>query len=744
MYYNLIDKLTHKFSGISSIETDGFLFFITDVPVKPLLYNQDEAIFNFDSNKWMYKFEEAPIAIDETPYSLIDYNAFSVIYGNHIFPKNGTTVLTKSTEISVLIPCYNKSDYIIECVESCLNQTLSPKNIVVLLMDEKSIKLKDTLQSLDSSVICIESERMNVCKARTTLVNKHCPTDWFIFLDADDTLSTNCIEELYKMDCSLSYATVMDEESSEYDVEDLIPLKYGHPSNSLTLNMTCLMNKQIFNDIGLDESLCNGGEDFDFNIRAFSDTNYKVGVSYKACYKYRKCDGLSHKRDFFESHFRAVVKNIEFLHSEFVSYNGYNYLEDKFYNNPSIDTLYRIIGCDYDIMIAEKRDLIKYKLYLSKYRTPLSRYSDDDFVYLNTDTGYGLEPYMLLNKTFDVLFLVNVNENNMLCDIPMIINKTILSEIEGMSGWDRINYLVDNYSCFDFYDMYETKSFSEIYQELKRSDIKDEVVKEQLRVLSLDKESNLDEKFSKNDVPTRISFFLHKQCNLQCEYCYQLDNEYSPLTDDEIYNNFDIALSMCEKKYKNIRVQLLGGEPTIWSDYLIEKLLKRLENYRTITIFSNGTNRDSLWYKCDKVIINKHVTDWEEHPENMLRRNLLPMEHPTIVITNNNIELLGKYLEDIPLFRCFNPSPCTGSPDPSLDLSEENVERLARLIDKYRLDIENNLCYSNRVIEIDCNNFMGKYCCKYQDSVPYDKIEQDDTQCLNCSLYKFKKEVNYE
>lgn len=738
MYYNLIDKLTYKFSGISSIETDGF--FITDVPVKPLLYNQDEAIFNFDSNKWMYKFEEAPISIDETQYSLINYHT-SKIYINTIYPKNGNIVLEKSSDISVLIPCYNKYDYIVECVESCLNQTLSPKNIVVLLMDEKSIKLKDILQSLDQSVICIESERMNVCKARTTLVNKYCPTDWFIFLDADDTLSENCIEVLYKMDCSIAYASVNNDDN-DMEIADMIPIKYGFPSTSLTLNMTCLMNKQIFNEIGLDESLCDGGEDFDFNIRAFSNTKYKIGITYEAWYNYRTVfGGLSKKKEFFESFAKAVLKNLEFLHSEFVSYNGYNYIEDEFYKNPTIDTLYKSIGGDLDIVIAEKRDLIKYKLYLSKYHDPMTKYTDEDFVYLNTDKK--VEPYALINKTFDVLFLENVNENNIFEDIPMLINKDILPNIEGMEGWNLLNYLVDNYACFDLYDINKVKTFEDIYEEMKASKNKNKVIQEQIRLLSLDKE-NVKDKSIKDDVPTRLSFFLHKQCNLQCEYCYQLGKDYTPLSDDEIYSNFDIALSMCEKKYKNIRVQLLGGEPTIWSDYLIKKLLKRLENYRTITIFSNGTNRDSLWYKCDKVIINKHVTDWEDHPENMLRRNLLPMEHPTIVITNNNIDLLEKYLEDIPLFRCFTPSPCAGSPDPSLDLSEENVERLARLIDKYTLSIEENLCYSNRVIEIDCNNFMGKYCCKYQDSVPYNKIEQDNTQCLNCSLYKFKKEVNYE
>lgn len=727
MYYNLIDKETHKFSGITSIKNDGFLY--TNVPVKPLLYNQDEAVFDFNSNTWTYNFEKCKSAINETPYSLIGYYASSLYYP--LYPKNGSIILPKEKDISVLIPCYNKSDYIEECVISCLHQTMPPKNIVILLMDEKSIKLKDTLQSLDESVICIESERMNVCKARTSLVNLYCPTDWFIFLDADDTLSENCIGVLYNMDCSLSYVVFHEE-----GIHDIIPNNFGLPSTSLTLNMTCLMNKKIFNDIGLDESLCNGGEDFDFNIRAFSDTNYKIGVTYDAWYNYRNdSNGLSKRKEFFESHFKAVVKNIEFLHSEFVTYYGYKYIENEFYKNPTIDTLYNLIGSDYDIIVAEKRDLIKYKLYLSKYHDPLSKYSDDEFVYLNTDVR--VDSYDLINKTFDVLFLENVNESNIFEDIPMLINKSILPYIEGKKGWNLINYLVDNYSCFDIYDITKVKTFEEIYEEMKQSVDKNDVIQEQLRLLSLKKVDNINEKISKDDNYITLSLSLHKQCNLLCDYCYQSGYDISPLSDDEIYCNFDKALTYFENKYKVIHIQLLGGEPTIWTDYLINKILDRLDKYRNIMVFSNGTNRDSLWYKSDKVMIQKHVTDWEKHPENVMRKNLLVNEIPALVITNDNISLLEKYIEEFPEFRGFIPLPCMGSPNPSQNLTDENIRRLLDNNNDCYLT-SNDMCEVYNTIDIDCVNMQGRYCCKYPNSVIYTDIKEDYTQCEKCPLNKYR------
>jgi len=106
--------------------------------------------------------------------------------------------------ISIIVPCYNQSKFLIECVDSCLNQTIVPSEIVVLLMDEKSIDLSNILQKKSTIIKCIESEKMFLSEARNKLVSL-VTSDYFIPLDADDTLPENFLEEVSKINADVVY-----------------------------------------------------------------------------------------------------------------------------------------------------------------------------------------------------------------------------------------------------------------------------------------------------------------------------------------------------------------------------------------------------------------------------------------------------------------------------------------------------------------------------------------------------------
>ena len=109
----------------------------------------------------------------------------------------GTYAKPKEKEITILIPCWGKAEYIEETVKSCVNQTMKAYQIIVLLMDEESQKLKDKLENLCDNVKCIIHERLLISAARNYLVSI-CPTEYFFLLDADDTISPNALEECYK------------------------------------------------------------------------------------------------------------------------------------------------------------------------------------------------------------------------------------------------------------------------------------------------------------------------------------------------------------------------------------------------------------------------------------------------------------------------------------------------------------------------------------------------------------------
>lgn len=698
--------------------------FFTEKPIKPLSL-KDKAFF-IDGD-WKYEYEELQEAKEET--EMLFSNWFpATFYNEEIYPENGNIILDKSQDISILIPCYNKSEYITECVKSCINQTLKPKEIVVLAMDKDSQSLKLILEDLSDNVKVICSERMNVCKARTTLVNGLCSTDWFVFCDADDLLEEHCLEYLYKEEASVVFPSIyMIKEFGQPKYDDnlpnaVVPYKNGHHSACMNLNMTALMNKQIFNEVGLDEDLCDGGEDFDFNVRLLAMKKYKVSCIWSTWYYYRVTDGLSKKTAFFRSHFKAVKKNLDFLHNEYVKIKGYHDCEDRFYHNPSLLNLRR--HTDYTWLVAEKRDMLEAKRIASRRKEPLCAYSPEQFIGVGIDFIDGL---LVLGKTFDVMFLEKPTIKCFKEDIPMIINKDVWSKARLLTGWQRVIFLLENYACFDTDWTSFSTDWEECFEIIKNSKEQTKTLQEQLKLLS----AETVEFKKKGDID--ITFTLHKGCNASCEYCNQGTSHKNSLSDEEMFANFDKAISIAEKKVGKFIPSIIGGEPTLWKDDFVKKILERLKDYPLIKLYTNGFNKNSLWYKTDKVIIKRHVIDWVGKPELFYRENLQKNEIPVIVVTKKDIKDLEQVVSDPRVTVLV--SPCLYSKQIDLDLDSKDFEYLKELGNKYKF-MTNTDCLKGNSKEIDCEKMTGMWCCQIGVGVPLEEMKEDISMCKNCNCYK--------
>jgi len=108
--------------------------------------------------------------------------------------------------ISVIIPCFNVENYIIDCLDSVYNQTYS--NIEVICIDNNSSD--GTLKSLylyqkKHPELMIESEPIpGACAARNKGL-KIAKGEWIQFLDADDLLEKDKIEHQLKLIYSNHY-----------------------------------------------------------------------------------------------------------------------------------------------------------------------------------------------------------------------------------------------------------------------------------------------------------------------------------------------------------------------------------------------------------------------------------------------------------------------------------------------------------------------------------------------------------
>lgn len=700
-YYTMVNT-DGEYSGITTVKLNRMIY--TDVPVKPIT-GDEKAVFNFNTNEWEYEFEAHKMEREDSIYSIIN-SIPATLYTDNIIPLNGSLALEKSTDITVLIPCYGKAKYIEEAVKSCINQTMKPVSIIVLLMDDESIAMKEELESLDTIVTCIVSERLNACASRTKLVNEYCQTDWFILLDADDTLKENFIEETYKVEGSVIVPRkqLMTEDGSTIIYEDVFTKQVylcGNPFIFIFNNLTSLMNKEVFNSIGLDEELCNGGEDFDFVIRLFEQRKYKVAVAGNTCYNYRQCVGLSNLDAFYKSYLNAVVKNLEFLHKEYVAYKGYDKFEDLFYHNPTVETYISFQNYELANIVIDKDTLIKYKLYMSKKRTPLAPYSKDQFIVIGDKE---IPDFMYANKTFDVMFLTELSFYNIFDDngIDMVINKDILPEIEELKGYDLLVYLLDNYACFVENNESERRTNEEIKEQLYKSAEHNVLLKKQIEVAETKpKKYKSREEYT---IPLNINFILHRECNLQCSYCNLGSNRGAgAISDDEMFERFDEALTYIEKKLKgySITIGISGGEPTIWTEYFINKLLDRLKNYRKINLFSNGTNRDNTWYKQDNVCIIEHYVDWKNNPERLNLSNVPINSAQLVVVTRDEVEDVEKVLNVIDNKNVIF-SHCNGSPNKEENLTSEDLDRLYEILDDNNVVVRDD-CSTGSSVEIDLN-----------------------------------------
>ena len=100
-------------------------------------------------------------------------------------------------KVSIIIPAYNVEKYIEKCLNSAINQ--SEKDIEIVVVDDGS---SDTTGMLiarmaekDKRIIFIPQKNTGVSGARNNAI-KHTTGEYLLFLDSDDWLEHNAVEEL--------------------------------------------------------------------------------------------------------------------------------------------------------------------------------------------------------------------------------------------------------------------------------------------------------------------------------------------------------------------------------------------------------------------------------------------------------------------------------------------------------------------------------------------------------------------
>ena len=100
---------------------------------------------------------------------------------------------------SIILPVYNGENFIARAIESVLNQTF--ENFELLIIDDGSIddslEICNSFRLEDSRITIISKINTGVSNSRNIGLNNS-RGDYILFLDADDFLAPDCLEQVYK------------------------------------------------------------------------------------------------------------------------------------------------------------------------------------------------------------------------------------------------------------------------------------------------------------------------------------------------------------------------------------------------------------------------------------------------------------------------------------------------------------------------------------------------------------------
>lgn len=113
--------------------------------------------------------------------------------------------------ISVVVPVYNVEKYLPKCLDSLLSQTY--KNLEIICVNDgspdNSIKILQEYASKDSRIKVISQENKGLSGARNTGM-KSATGELIYFIDSDDWISSDYLQNMYKTMSSLDVDVVID------------------------------------------------------------------------------------------------------------------------------------------------------------------------------------------------------------------------------------------------------------------------------------------------------------------------------------------------------------------------------------------------------------------------------------------------------------------------------------------------------------------------------------------------------
>ncbi len=101
-------------------------------------------------------------------------------------------------KVSVIVPVYNVSNYIIKCINSLVNQTLKDIEIIIVNDGSTDDSIKKVIDNFDDSrIVIVYKKNGGLASARNTGV-RYAKGEYLFFVDSDDFIDPNTLKEMYE------------------------------------------------------------------------------------------------------------------------------------------------------------------------------------------------------------------------------------------------------------------------------------------------------------------------------------------------------------------------------------------------------------------------------------------------------------------------------------------------------------------------------------------------------------------
>lgn len=188
--------------------------------------------------------------------------------------------------VSIVIPCYNQSQWLPDAVNSALNQTVPCE---VIIVNDGSTDNTDEVAKqfyVDKYII---KENGGLSSARNTGIEA-AKGEWILTLDADDKIAPDFIEKCLKYKDEYDIIGTGQEEFGDTDRKYLFKTNPTHADflQNNQINCCSLFRKEIWEKVGgYEERIKIGLEDWQFWLKA-TYLGYKVATVPEYLFFYRK------------------------------------------------------------------------------------------------------------------------------------------------------------------------------------------------------------------------------------------------------------------------------------------------------------------------------------------------------------------------------------------------------------------------------------------------------------------------